>query len=120
MSANAYCTETDARERAHVSHGDDDRPFSRAYPVIATGLPAGRQDPVFLGATRGHARGVVATCPHCGYSGELDVVRVRGAAFCFAAMLTFGLSACFCDDAYRDTYHHCARCSSVVACAKLA
>lgn len=87
---------------------------------IATGVPAGRVDPVYLGATQGHARGLVLTCQHCGYNGVVDTVRVGGAASCFAAILTFGLSACCCGDAFKDTYHHCPRCSAVLACAKMA
>ena len=89
--------------------------------AIPTGLPVDRTaPPVYLGATAGHARGLVTTCPHCGFSGVADTVRVSGAASCFAAILTFGLSACCCGDAFKDTYHHCPQCSKVLACAKMA
>ena len=60
-----------------------------------------------------------------------DVSRVRAqrserrgarerAASCFAAIITFGLSACCCPHSFKDTYHHCANCSRVLAFAKMA
>ena len=86
---------------------------------VPTGLPVGTGRPAYLGATTGH-HAQVMTCEHCGYSGPADVAKVNGAASCFAAILTFGLSSICCRDAFADTYHHCANCDAVLAYAKLA
>lgn len=86
---------------------------------VPTGLPVGTGRPTYLGATTGH-HAQVMTCEHCGYSGPADVAKVNGAASCFAAILTFGLSSICCRDAFADTYHHCANCDAVLAYAKLA
>lgn len=86
---------------------------------VPTGLPVGTGRPAYLGATTGH-HAQVMTCEHCGYSGPADVAKVNGAASCFAAILTFGLSSLCCRDAFADTYHHCANCDAVLAYAKLA
>jgi hypothetical protein len=122
------------RAGATVAYGDPARttvvvlPSARAPQTpppsvpsqqIPTGLPVGQARPAYLGATRGHERQIVS-CERCGHSGPADVVKVRGAASCFAGILTFGLSACCCGDAFSDTYHHCANCSAVLAFAKLA
>ncbi|CAL57702.1 LPS-induced tumor necrosis factor alpha factor [Ostreococcus tauri] len=86
---------------------------------IPVGLPVHSTRPAYLGATQGHGTQVM-TCPHCGHSGPADVVRVKGASACFAAIVTFGLSACLCGDSFSDTYHHCAQCDAVLAMAKMA
>lgn len=86
---------------------------------VPTGLPVHADRPAYLGATQGHGQQVM-TCPGCGHSGPSDVVRVSGASTCFAAILTFGLSLCCCPSSFKDTYHHCANCSRVLAFAKMA
>jgi hypothetical protein len=86
---------------------------------VPTGLPVHADRPAYLGATQGHGQQVM-TCPGCGHSGPSDVVRVSGASTCFAAILTFGLSLCCCPSSFKDTYHHCANCSRVLALAKMA
>lgn len=97
------------------------QPQRQQQPVdsVPTGLPVGTGRPTYLGATTGH-HAQVMTCEHCGYSGPADVAKVNGAASCFAAILTFGLSSVCCRDAFADTYHHCANCDAVLAYAKLA
>ena len=97
-------------------------PQQQHQPVVdsvPTGLPVGTGRPTYLGATTGH-HAQVMTCEHCGYSGPADVAKVNGAASCFAAILTFGLSSVCCRDAFADTYQHCANCDAVLAYAKLA
>ena len=92
------------RAGATVAYGDPARttvvvlPSARAPQTpppsvpsqqIPTGLPVGQARPAYLGATRGHERQIVS-CERCGHSGPADVVKVRGAASCFAGILTFG------------------------------
>ena len=139
---DAYYPDPDAAKRpspasahadAAVAYGDPTRPTVVVLPharapqqpaprpqsQIPTGLPVGATRPAYLGATRGHESQVMS-CERCGHSGPADVVKVRGAASCFAGILTFGLSALCCGDAFSDTYHHCANCSAVLAFAKMA
>lgn len=105
---DAYYPDPDARA-APVVHSD----------AIVTGTPVHAREPAYLGATTGHESRVFA-CAQCGHVGPSEIARVRGAASAFAMIVTFGLSACLCPNDAADTYHHCANCDAVLACAKLA
>lgn len=49
----------------------------------------------------------------------MDVVKVRGVVSCFVVIVMFGIFACFCGDAFSDTYYYCANCLVVLVFVKL-
>lgn len=79
-------------------------------------LPKNYEQPIFLGATKGHTT-MYINCNNCDYVGISNKRREYGFTYYLFGIATLGIG--FCTRLGRDTHHYCPSCLSYLAYSKL-